>query len=180
MKEDLLRKEDTESSLREELSHLTNQLLATQHQLASIESKDSTGAVLLEKQLQSEKRINEELQGHLNEAIKSMEKNSEVFSKQEHLLNQQIVKLKSSLESKESVIKDVCAEKERIDEQRQELKQQVETLTNQVKTLHEGLKASNDKVQKLCLLVDEKEERIEILTNEQTTHSSNTTQLQVC
>ena len=172
-------KEEKENELRDELSQACDKLLAGQHHIARLESRDSTESVLLDKQLLSERRINEQLQQHLNKAVSSFETNSEQFAKQETVLKKELSELKGILTSKESLIQLIHTEKEKVNGQCAELSDQVTTLTQQINALHDGLKTSNDKVSQLCSLLEEKQQLIDSLDNEQTTLNENISLLQV-
>ena len=177
--EELREKEEVEGQLRERIAQLDDSLLSTQHQLASLESRGTTETVLLDKQLQSEKRINEELQQHLNQAITAMEKNTVQYTAQEQSYTDEISRLKGVITEREGIIRDTRTEKEAIEGQRQELTNQITVLTTQVATLHEGLEGSNDKVARLCARLEERERELEALREEQAAHSDNIDQLQV-
>ncbi len=177
--EELRGREEVEGQLRERLAHLEGSLLSTQHQLASLEARGTSETTLLDKQLQSEKRINEELQHHLNQAITAMEKNTVQYIAQEQSYTDEISRLKGAIVEREGIIRDTHAEKETIEGQRLELANQIAVLTAQVATLHEGLEGSNDKVARLCARIEERERELGVLREERTVHSDNIDQLQV-
>ncbi len=175
----LVEREEREGQLIDEVNEINDKLLASQHEIARIESRDATETILIDKQLQSEKRINEELQHHLDKAIASFELRSEQFVRQETVMKKEILELKEILKTKESLIKSIHSEKEKIDGQCNELSQQVSVLSQQINSLHEGLKISTDKVNQLCLCLEDKDSLIDVANNEQSILNEKITLLQV-
>ena len=179
LSEQLSEKEETDGQLREEMRMVHDQLLAAQHQVATLESRDTTDTLILEKQLQSEKRISQELQERLNQVVDSFEKDAETFSKHEMALKQEIADLNGLISKKDSVLEGVRLEKEKIDSHCSELKEQVITLTEQVEGLHSEMKTSNEKVSQLCKCIEEKERELDSTAEEQTLLREKLTQIQV-
>lgn len=179
MTQQLKAKEVAEERLQEELTDLQEELITTKHKLAIEESKNDTNSTLLEKQLHSEQRINEELQSHLNNAIASLETKQNEYHLQEESLSKQIMEMKKIVAQKDATIELIRIDKESSDSRCGELKQQVATLTDQVDDLHEGMQTSNEQVVKLCRLVEEKDEQMKDTVNEQTLLRDTVSQLEV-